>query len=176
MEKNTLYYLTAIGIFLLLKIGFIFANNNDLIFLLKPTNHLIEFFTHSNALYLTESGYFHQRLNIIIDKSCSGFNFWILCYLMLTFLALRFLTHKIYKFLLIPSMLVLAYLMTILVNASRILLAIFIDRLGEQFISDQINWLHQAEGIFVYLFFLIIIYLGFEHLLKRLTQHHAKFT
>jgi len=70
----------------------------------------------------------------------------------------------------------LAYLMTILVNASRILLAIFIDRLGEQFISDQIGWLHQAEGIFIYLFFLIVIHLGFEHLFKRLTQRHAKFT
>ena len=33
----------------MLKIGFIFANNNDLVFLLKPTNKLIEFFTNSNS-------------------------------------------------------------------------------------------------------------------------------
>ena len=163
-----LYYLIAIGIFILLKIGFIFADNNDLVFLLKPTNKLIEFFTNSNSQYFTESGYFHEKLDIIIDKSCSGFNFWILCYMMLTFLALRFLKHKIYKFIAIPSMLVFAYFMTIFVNASRILFSILIDNLGEKFINYKINWLHQAEGTFIYLFFLIVIYLGFEHLFKRL--------
>jgi exosortase K len=176
IRKNMLYYLIAIGIFILLKIGFIFANNDDLVFLLKPTNNLIGFVTNSNAQYFTGRGYFHERLNIFIGKSCSGFNFWILCYIMLIFLALRFLNNGVYKVIAVPSILVFAYFLTIFVNASRILFSIFIHSSGATFIDSKINWLHRAEGTFIYLFFLIVIYLGFEYLFKRLTQRNAKFT
>ena len=70
MNRNIPYYLTAAGLFVLLKIGYTFVGNNDLTFLLKPTDKLVELLTGSRAVYTTENGYFHSALNIVIEKSC----------------------------------------------------------------------------------------------------------
>lgn len=166
--------MTAIGIFILLKITYIISDNNDLLFLLKPTDKLIGLATSTTSLYIEESGYFHEKLNILIDKSCSGFNFWILCFLMLYFLTLKFITTTSYKFFAFPIILASAYILTIFVNTSRILFSVFIHNSKKTFIDNNWNWLHQAEGSFIYLSFLIIIYLGFDFTLNKLKQHYAK--
>lgn len=176
IRKNIPYYLIAIGIFILLKIGYTFADNDDLIFLLNPTDTLVGVITNSNSYYLAESGFFNSRLNIIIDKSCSGFNFWILCFIALTFLAIKNLDKIHHKIIALPTILALSYIFTILVNSSRILVSTVIHSSELTFIGSSPSWLHQAEGSFIYLSFLIVIYLGFEYLLKKGTKHYAKFT
>jgi len=163
--KNILYYLAAILIFVLFKLGYTVANNNELIFLLKPTDTFVGFILHSNSQYILESGYYHEKLNILIDKSCSGFNFWVLCFLMLTFTSLKFLNRRIYKILILPALLLFTYLLTIFVNTSRILFSIYFQNLQTVSTNKDFSWLHQAEGVFIYLSFLILIYLGFEYLL-----------
>lgn len=174
-NKNIIYYFIAIAIFILLKITYTISDNNDLTFLLKPTDKLIGLVTNSTSLYSAERGYFHGQLNILIDKSCSGFNFWILSFLMLYFLTLKFLHNKIqYRLLALPAILTCTYVLTIFVNTSRILFSVFIHKVGTNFTGVNSNWLHQAEGTFIYLGFLIIIYLGFDLLLNTLKPHYEK--
>ncbi|WP_296620372.1 exosortase K [Marivirga sp.] len=173
-NKNIPYYLTAVGIFILLKFGFTLADNNDLAFLLKPTDKLFGFLTGSHSIYLSESGYFHEHLNIIIDKSCSGFNFWVLCFLLFTYLTVKHSDKTLSKILIIPTALIGAYLLTIFVNTSRIFASIVVQTQTESIFLNQQHIIHEAIGIITNLTFLILAYVLIEKLLIH-KRYNAKF-
>jgi exosortase K len=144
--------------------------------LIAPTNYLIELITSSPAQYAAESGYFHKELNIVIEKSCSGFNFWILCFIMLAFLALNYCSSYKQKILVLPTALFISYILTIFANSSRIILSILGQNAANDFIHPRPHLiLHNVIGTFVYLFFLIISYLVLNYILKK-KLHNAKFT
>jgi len=177
ITKNSPYYLITISIFILLKFIYTLSNTNYLIFILKPTSTLIELVTNSKGEFVTESGYLHKKLTILINKSCSGFNFWLLCFTMLAFLAFQFLERRIHKIVVLPILLFSTYVLTIGVNTSRILFSIFIDNTIKNMTGyTKTNWLHQAEGVFIYLSFLIIIYLCFNFILKKIRHFYATST
>lgn len=173
-NNNIPYYLIAAGLFVLLKFCYTFAENTDLIFLLKPVNKLVGFLTGSNAVYHPDTGYFHEHLGIIIDKSCSGFNFWVLSFLLFTFLTLKIFDVPLQKILGIPMALLGAYLLTIFVNASRIFVSIITYSYTKNVFQNQQHILHEAIGIITNLTFLILAYVLVEKLLIRL-RGHAKF-
>lgn len=173
-NKNIPYYLTAVGLFILLKFGYTLAENNDLTFLIKPTDKLVGFLTGSHSIYLSESGYYNERLDIIIDKSCSGFNFWILCYLLFTYLTVRYFDKTLNKILIIPTALIGAYLLTIFVNTSRIFASIVVQTQTKNILPNHQHLLHEAVGIITNLTFLILTYVLIEKLLIH-KRHNAKF-
>ena len=158
INKNISYYLIAVGIFILLKFGYTFAGNDELAFLLKPTDKLIGLLTNSYSVYLSDKGYYHESLNIMIDKSCSGFNFWILCFLLFTYLAVRYFDKPLHKILTIPSALVGAYLLTIFVNTSRIFVSIVVQNQTKNILLTQQHLIHEAVGIITNLSFLVLAY------------------
>lgn len=173
-NKNIPYYLTAAGLFILLKFGFTLADNNDLTILLKPTDKLVGLLTGSHSVYLSDSGYFHEHLNIIIDKSCAGFNFWILCFLLFTYLTIRHLDKSIHKFLTIPTALIGAYLLTIFVNTSRIFASIVVQTQTKNIFINEQHIIHEAIGITTNLTFLILAYILIDKILIN-KPHNAKF-
>jgi exosortase K len=173
-NKNIPYYLTAVVLFMLLKFGYTFANNDNLAFLLKPTDKLVGLLTGSQSVYLTDNGYYHDKLNILIDKSCSGFNFWILCFLMFTYLIERYFEKPLHKTLIVPAALTGAYLLAIFVNTSRIFASIVVQNQTKQFLPTQQHLLHESVGITTNLIFLILAYCLIEKLLIH-KRHHAKF-
>ena len=173
-NKNILYYLTAVGLFILLKFGYTLADNSDLTFLIKPTDKLVGLLTGSHSIYLSESGYYHEHLNIIIDKSCSGFNFWILCFLLFTYLTVKYSDKTLNKILTIPTALIGAYLLTIFVNTSRIFASIVLQTQTKNIILNHQHILHEAIGIITNLTFLILAYVLIEKLLIH-KRSNAKF-
>lgn len=173
-NKNIPYYLTAVGLFILLKFSFKLADNNDFIFLLKPTDKLVGLLTGSHSVYLSDSGYYHEHLNIIIDKSCSGFNFWILCFLLFTYLTVKHFDKSLHKFLTIPTALIGAYLLTIFVNTSRIFASIIVQTQTKNIFLNQQLLIHEAVGIITNLTFLILAYILIEKLLNH-KRHNEKF-
>lgn len=174
--KNPTYYVLAIGIFILLKFAFTFSNNSNLAFLLKPTNRLVGILANSPSVYSPEKGYFHESLNIIIDKSCSGFNLWVLTFLMLSFLFLKYAEKKFQRVLVIPASLALAYIITVFVNVSRIYISIVTQSQINPFLSEnQQPILHEAIGVITNLTFLILIYFTIDKYLNK-KQNHAKLT
>ena len=173
-NKNILYYLTAVGLFILLKFGYTLADNSDLTFLIKPTDKLVGLLTGSHSIYLSESGYYNEHLNIIIDKSCSGFNFWILCFLLFTYLTVKYSDKTLNKILTIPTALIGAYLLTIFVNTSRIFASIVLQTQTKNIILNHQHILHEAIGIITNLTFLILAYVLIEKLLIH-KRPNAKF-
>ncbi len=160
----------AVIIFLIMKLAYTFFENEAVLFLLLPTNLAIETITSSIAAYDPQSGFFHESLNIVIDKSCSGFNFWILCFVMFAFTTVRFIKGNALKLMMFPAVLLISLVLTIFVNTSRILLA----TLTPEFFNEQFPWLHQAQGTLIYLTFLITFYLGLYYLLQKLPLSHEK--
>jgi len=167
MQKNIIYYLLAVIVFVILKMAFTWADNNDLAFLLGPTDNLVGLVTNSASHIIDDGSYYHKELNILIDKSCSGFSFLLMCFLMLSFMSIKAASERHYKILIIPFVLVLSYVIAIFVNSSRILFSVLINESSFPVVSGNYSWLHQAEGAFVYLFFLIVIYMSYEKLTSK---------
>jgi len=172
-NRNTIYYITAAGLFILLKFTYTFADTNDLAFLIAPSDKLVGLITGSQSVFIKDIGYYHNHLNIIIDKSCSGFNFMLICFLMLTFLSVKYFTKTLHKVATFCFSLFAAYLITILTNSFRILASLTASRLdfGQLNITKEI--LHEGLGIVTNLTVLVCIFLISEKLLKK-NKSHAK--
>ncbi len=168
MKNNNIpFYALAIGIFILLKYTFKYADNNDLFFILKPTDKVIELITNTQSTFNINTGFYHEKLNIIIDRSCSGFNFLTLNFLILSYLGLNFCRTSTAKLIVFPSALLLSYLFTIFVNAARIFVSIVVYNLSKNILNDQQHLIHEAVGIITDLSFLIFIYVIIVKLLKN---------
>ena len=165
--ENAAYYVTAALIFILMRVGFWLVGDKDLAFLLKPTDKLVGLLTGSDSVFIENAGYFHEKLNIIIGKSCSGFNFLMLSFLVFAWLAVKYFNKPLRKFLNIPIALICAYLLAVFVNASRILAAIAVQNRMQFFFPGQGNVIHEAVGIITDLTFLVLAYYLIENFLKQ---------
>ena len=170
-KKYILFIITAI-IFIVLKLSFRLMDNDDLQFLLYPTNRIIEIVSGSKGIYAMETGYWHSGLNMLIDKSCSGFNFFLISFLMFVYTFSRINDLKFYW--IIPIAVVSAYLLTICANVSRILIYLVLMKQNIPARMDTENiWLHRAEGILVYVSLLII---SFVVINRIIIKHNERFT
>ena len=174
-HKSIPHYLAAAGLFVILKFGYTLADNNDLLFLLKPTDFSVSLLTGSQSVYSTDNGYYHKTLNILIDKSCSGFNFWLLSFLLYTFLLLKYCNKTALKLLAIPASFICAYLLTIFANSSRIFTSIIVQSQTESFFPDRQHLIHEAVGIITNLFFLVLAYYLTEKVFNK-KQVYEKFS
>ncbi len=172
LPKNTTYYLMAFVLFVLLKFLYASANTNDLYFLLNPLNTVIGFVLDSSSIYYSDIGFFHKTLKITIDKSCSGFNFLLLSFLITYCSSLKVFKSNVLKIIGLPITFIVSYIFTLMVNASRILSAIFIEKQT----NLNYSWLHEAEGIFIYVSFLILLYFVINHIQRNILKHHEKLT
>ena len=156
----------AIVLFVILKFCYTLADNNSMLFLLKPTNISVSLLTGSQSVYSADDGYYHKALNILIDKSCSGFNFWLLSFLLFTLLLRKYNNKTALKILVIPMSLLCAYLLTIFANSSRIYASIIVQYHTESIFSGRQHLIHEAVGIITNLSFLVLAYFLTERKLK----------
>ncbi|MEM9546063.1 MAG: exosortase K [Bacteroidota bacterium] len=161
--KNLVYYLIVFGIFAGLKFLFAALETEELTFLLYPLDFVVSILTGSSSVFQIGIGYFHQDLNIIIDKSCSGYNLWLLSFLMLSFLAIPIKKSIAGKLGLILLCFGASFILALLINSFRIYTSIF----AQQYTFLQGPTIHEAIGIFINLSFLIILYLFTEKLLYK---------
>jgi len=152
------------------------TDHDQLFFILKPTNGLVEIFTGSPSFYDATIGYYYPNLNITIEKSCSGFNFWLLAFVLSAFVSLNYLQSKKAKAFIIPVMLVVSYLLTLFVNASRIVTSLAANSMTSAWYDHPVTWLHQAEGAFIYLMFLILFYSSLQFFYSKNFTRHEKLT
>ena len=136
--------------------------------MLKPTDKFVGALTGSQSVYFADDGFFHEKINIVIDKSCSGFNFWILCFLVFTYLGLKYFDKHLHKILTIPTALFCAYLLTVFANVSRIFVSIIAQNQTGNIFPNQQYIIHEAIGITTYFSFLVLVYYLIEKLLKNI--------
>lgn len=155
IKKDTIpYYIFAFAVFMLLKILYRNADHADLYWLLAPTNYLFALFMDSQYVFNANQGFIHSGLNIVINKSCSGGNFFILVFMMMFVSWISIFRKRKSKFIFILTSLFASYFFTIIVNTSRIVVLSSIDFPH----GDWMSWIHEAVGSFIYLFFLVLFY------------------
>jgi exosortase K len=143
------------------------AETQDVDFILRPTNLMVELLTGSEAIYSAERGFFHSKWNISIEKSCSGFNFIMLCFLMFSFYILPKIENKIKQIIAFPMMIFVAWFLTVFVNSSRILLALKTKNIDFSFTGQNPAAIHEMQGILVYLTYLIVFYLTMIYIFQK---------
>ncbi len=168
--KNIPFYLVAGFIFISMKLGFVISDNNDLRFLLAPTNKFIEILTGSQSIYMIEKGYCHETLNIVINKSCSGFNFWLISFMAFTYLTVAHSANKLQKSMSVPLSLIFAYFFSIFTNSSRIFASIIVQNATAKIVMQQ-QLLHETIGIITNLSFLVLTYYLIDKLLTHLKNN-----
>jgi len=161
-NKHTISDLPFYGfvalVFIVFKLLYKHLGNDELLILLKPVAYLVALFSGSTVEYSSESGYFLSSLNIIIDKSCSGFNLCLISFMIFGITVIMKVKAIKRQIILLLSTIFFAYFLTILANTSRI---ISITKMNEIFpnLNDKYEWLHVTQGSFINLFFLIGSYL-----------------
>jgi len=89
-----------------------------------------------------------------------------LSFLVFTYLGLKYFGRHLHKILVFPSALVVAYLLTIFANASRIFASVIVRNQTLNLFPDKQYLIHEIVGIITYLPFLILAYYLIEKFLK----------
>ncbi|MBK5723041.1 exosortase K, partial [Dysgonomonas sp. Marseille-P4677] len=175
MKNNYIFIIVCLAIFIGLKLVYPYLDTDFMRFLLTPTNKIVEIISGSKAIYNPTNGYFYPELNIVINKSCSGYNFWLISFLITTFVLFK--SEIIKKRQIIPLALLLSYITTPLVNTSRIIgYMIMIDSKTTSITTLETERIHQMEGILVYLTFLILIYISLNYIVNKIRHNYEKTT
>lgn len=156
----------AVGLLIFGKYWYSQADTDALLFLLRPVTWLVHFISNQPYTFIPNQGFHFPNGNILINASCSGFNWLLLAYLIGIFAGLRHLQKPVHKISLLPAMLPIAYLLSLLVNSTRILFSIFIL----EKMTQNNTWLHLIEGTFVYLSSLILWYLACQYFFTKINS------
>lgn len=171
--RDFAYYLAIAGVFVAMKFIYSGLSTDELRFFLLPLDRLVGLITGSTSVYIAGQGFYHPSFDILIDKSCSGFNFFALCFIMLGFLSVRYFKHTRHRIIAILAFFFLACILVTFVNGARILTSIFTGAMSATSAYRQDALMHEAEGAFIYLFFLIMIYTLFNFILMKKDKVHA---
>jgi len=137
----------------------------DLQWVLGPTKMLVQAFSGLSFTYDATNGYVNIPHQFAIAKSCAGVNFLIIVFCTSVFGFTLKMQNLARQWLSVPAFLGIAYALTVVVNAFRIISALTLG--PTQWMGIDANGLHEMEGVVVYLSFLLIYYLTMHYLLHR---------
>ncbi len=158
IRRNGLFYaiggLIAIG----LKYHYSRAGIEDLDWVLVPTLGLVELLSGIHFEKEFNSGFINHAHQMIIVPSCAGINFLTIAFSTLFFPTAYRIRGKGSRLLWLGISLGLAYLLTVGVNALRIMAAIYLN--DANFYGGWMTpaRVHRIEGTVIYFFFLLIVY------------------
>lgn len=164
--ENILFYVAAAAIGILLKIFYRAADNAQLVLLLHPVVAIVETFYDISFDFVPAKGFYDTTHGIIIGKSCAGLNFYIIVFGMLVFSFVGKLKGVRCKAAAFCVFGIISYMVTILVNASRIIVIIFVSTFADMHFSQiDDQFIHQGIGVLMYFSFLTAIHYCFKKLL-----------
>jgi exosortase K len=153
----------ALGIHMLYRCGTV----QQLLFILKPVTFIVTKALGMTFHFEPEIGFYNQEAYIVINKTCAGTSFWMTVFCMLGFAILPRIKDIFKKAASFFAILVLSYGMTIIANASRIVVAIKVLELGISPTGASERLIHQSIGVLVYCCYLWIIYIIFSKWMRK---------
>lgn len=145
-----------------LKVHYSTASVNELQWVLAPTAFLAELTTGTRFEFESYAGYMSSDRSFLIAASCSGVNFLITAFLMLSLGKLWRCGSQNIKWRFIPAAALVAYLTTIVANTARISAALLLRQTDQEMIWLNPEQLHRFEGIFIYFGFLLMLFIVSE--------------
>jgi exosortase K len=133
------------------------ASAGDLRWILGPTAQLVSWLSGHAFVYESGQGWINTEVMFVIAPVCAGMNFAMAAFLALTLGALPGMTSARATVKRVALAAALAYAATLVVNTTRIVIAIAMHR-GTIDIAGDPAELHRIEGIVVYLGGLCALY------------------
>ncbi len=142
----------------MLKLHYSAASANQLRWILAPTTALVEFTSGVSFEFESHAGYLSSDRSFLIAGSCAGVNFLITAFLVLSIGHLLRDRSTGTSWVLIPTLFMIAYLVTIVANTARITIAMRLQKIpaGAGWLPPE--QLHRLEGILVYFGFLLLLF------------------
>lgn len=156
-----------------LKLHYSTASVNELGWVLAPTALLVELATGVSFHFESYAGYMSGDHSFLIAASCSGVNFLIAAFLMLSLGKLWRDRSARAGWTFIPLAALAAYLTTIFANTVRIVVAMYVRQADSGLIWLNPDQLHRFEGIFVYFGFLVLLFIAAEGIRDRRARSHS---
>ena len=141
-----------------LKLYYSTASVNGLRWVLAPTAFLVEIATGETFRFESYAGYMNGDHSFLIAASCSGVNFLITAFVLISIVKFWKERYEDSSWTIIPSAFAAAYLTTIAANTVRIAVALRLHRMGPGMIWINPEQVHRIEGIFIYFGFLILLF------------------
>jgi exosortase K len=176
---NTIFLLFTIMIAIGLKYHYSQASTENLNWILSPTVGFVEQLSGITFEKEAHSGFISKTHHFIIAKSCAGINFLIIVFCMLIFSRIQQIKAvgvwaKIFFFI---KNGITAYFLTIMANAGRIIVAIYLLKTDIYSDSGWLSWerLHRIEGTALYFSFLCLLYFGIvRRVNKNIAHYHGE--
>ena len=163
--KNTFILGSMAVVALGLKKFYQTAEVPDLQWILTPTKALVQTFSGLSFHNDATEGYVNMAHHFTIAKSCAGVNFLIIVFCTSVFGFTLKMKKLVHQWISLPAFLSIAYGLTVVVNAFRIIGALTFG--ATQWAGINGNRVHEMEGVVVYLSFLLIYYLTMHYLLQK---------
>jgi len=138
------------------------ATVNDLRWILAPTTFLVELISGERFTFESLAGYMNGDHTFLIAASCSGVNFLMISFLVLTLGKLWREREMSWTF--FPIAALAAYATTLIANTVRIVIALQMHANSFQLGGFDAEELHRIEGIVVYFLFLLLLFIASEKL------------
>jgi exosortase K len=155
--------LLAVG----LKAFYSTASVNDLRWILAPTTFLVEIVTGEQFNFESYEGYMNSDYSFLIADSCSGVNFLIAEFLMISLLLIWNEESDSTNWRSIPFAASAAYVFTLAANTVRISVAVKLHRMDAPSIWLNPEQLHRFQGISIYFGFLMLIFVLFDRIQRQ---------
>jgi exosortase K len=157
-----------------LKLHYSTASADQLRWILAPTTALVELVSGASFEFESHAGYISRERGFLIADSCAGVNFLIAAFLMLSMKKLLVGRSKELSWGFLPTAAVIAYLATLVANATRITIALLLRQS-----SSDISWLnpdqlHRFEGVFIYFGFLLLLFVVSDKMSAEKTSEHIR--
>lgn len=147
---------------LALKFYYSTATANDLLWILRPTTALVELLSGQHFEFESYAGYMSSDRRFVIAVPCAGVNFLITAFLLVALRRLWRERYRAIRWWFIPFAGVVAYLVTLFANTTRIWLALEWRARAVAVSGLTNNQLHRLEGIVVYFTFLLLLFVLLE--------------
>jgi exosortase K len=157
--KIKLWVLAAAVLFAFgMKRHYAIARADDLRWILSPTAQVVGAMTGTAFRWQPQEGYFSRDRLFLIEKSCTGINFMVAAFGMLTFALLHRAGSGRSAARVLGVSLLASYLAVVLVNAVRIAIAIWLAAHPVATSTFSAAAVHRVEGIVVYFGGLVLLY------------------
>jgi len=134
------------------------ATTDALSWILTPTAHLVSLVTGVAFTAVPGEGYFSAERMFLIEKACAGINFMIGAFAMMAFALLHRARSVRDATAVVGVSLVASYLAAVIVNALRIVIAMWLAAHPVGWSSLTAAEIHRLEGITVYFGGLLVLY------------------
>ena len=155
VRENGLALATSLVLAAGVKLMYSGTGPDDLRWMTAPTQALVGLVTGIDFTYEAGYGYVNLAHRLVISKSCTGVNYLLAVFSLLTFTLVPVIRGQRRKLLLIGALAACAYGVTVLVNSLRIALGVALHEGGFAWGWLDAGRIHRLAGIVVYFLSLV---------------------